>query len=246
MDVQFRQPLRCVLDPWHLLGEAFAQFAEQLRLDLGDAGLGIEHLRFPLLELRSDEPLRVREGLFALVSFGNAGEVRSGDFDVVTEHLVEPDLQAVDTGALPLFGLQSGDPVDGPVAHFPQFVQPAIVPGPDHPSGRQGNGRVGIDRGIDLLPNVGQGIEAGSDGSQSRRDRRRDRLPDRRKRLEGATEAQQLPRGDASQRYPGRQSLEIPHFAERRTQFAPAVAFIQELRYRVESRVDLLPIQERP
>src|SRR6266516_897330 len=71
--------------------------------------------------------LRAGLGLTPLVVAGHAIAVRVRHLDVVAEHLVEPDLERADPGALTLARLQARDVVLATVAGVLQLVELAIV-----------------------------------------------------------------------------------------------------------------------
>ncbi len=60
---------------------------------------GFENLAFEDLQFGSGETLGVDQGLLALVIGGREVRVRFGDFDVVTEDVVEADFERGDAGA---------------------------------------------------------------------------------------------------------------------------------------------------
>src|SRR5213075_746430 len=124
--VELRQQSRTGLHPTDRLRYMLAQRVEQLRFTFGDALLGAEHLRFVFLEVRRHVPLGAGESLPPLVIGRDALAVCVRDLDVVTEHLVEADLERSDTGAFPLARLQGGDVLLPAVAGLLQLVELAI------------------------------------------------------------------------------------------------------------------------
>src|SRR5213075_1603927 len=91
--VELREQRRGGLHAADRLAHAAAQRVYQLRLASRDTLLGAKDLRFVFLELRRDVALGTRQGLAAFVVGGHALAMRVGDFDVVPEHAVVPDLE---------------------------------------------------------------------------------------------------------------------------------------------------------
>ena len=130
------------------LAELRADLAEQARLDLADAVLGVEHQRLVFLHFRGDVALGVDQGLLAdVVGWGQAG-VGAGDLDVVAKDLVVADLERLDPGALALDALQVGDPIAGMARGLDDVVQLAGIAGADHAGVLQGGGRFVGDGGF--------------------------------------------------------------------------------------------------
>ena len=71
--------------------------------------LGIQHLALIILELRRGEAFGVDKCLLALVIRGRQAQISLGDFDVVSENVVESNLQRLDARALPFARFDLGD-----------------------------------------------------------------------------------------------------------------------------------------
>ena len=124
----------------HPGGHRVPQLAEQLVLQGGDAGLGGENLVLQVLELGGDEPLTADQGLLADVVLGHQVVVGLGHLDVVAEHLIIPDLQALDAGALLLPALQSNHHIRPVGEDVPQVVHLLVVAGADEVALSDGEG----------------------------------------------------------------------------------------------------------
>ena len=124
----------------HPGGHCVPQLAEQLILQGGDAGLGGENLVLQVFELGGDEPLAVDQGLLADVVLGYQVVVGLGHLDVVAEHLVIPDLQALDAGALLLPALQGNHHIRPIGEDVPQVVHLLVVAGADEVALPDGEG----------------------------------------------------------------------------------------------------------
>src|SRR5439155_22286374 len=92
---------------------ATAELAEERLLSGDHCALRVEHQRLLLFQLWCDIPLAVDERLLAYVPGGDRLPVGVADLEVITEYLVEPDLERPDPRALPFELLESGDPVAG-------------------------------------------------------------------------------------------------------------------------------------
>src|SRR6267143_744775 len=76
-----------------LCGDAGADVHEELALNFQDALVGGKDFAFILLEFRGSEALGVDESLLSLVIVGREMQIRFRNLNVVTEDLVEPNLQ---------------------------------------------------------------------------------------------------------------------------------------------------------
>ena len=83
------------------------------------------------------------------------------DLDVIAEHLVVADLQALDAGALDLLGLKLGDPRLTPPGTFTQLVEAGMVAVADQAAFLHGKGRVVTECGLDLGADLGAKLECG-------------------------------------------------------------------------------------
>ena len=96
---------------------------EQLLLERQDLLLGVEHLALVVLQLRRGEALGVGQRLLALVVGRRQVQVGARDLDVVAEDVVEPHLQRLDAGALPLARFDLRDVLPAVLAEVAQFVE---------------------------------------------------------------------------------------------------------------------------
>src|SRR5204862_502934 len=112
------------------VGNPAPQHVHQLGFACPDALLGAEYASLVFLELRRHEPLRARERLAPLVVGRHLIEVGPRDLDVVPEHLVEPDLERADAGALALARLQAGDVGLAAVPGVSPLVEAAVLAAP--------------------------------------------------------------------------------------------------------------------
>src|SRR5207245_2073917 len=94
--------------------------------------LRVEHQRLLLFQLWCDIPLAVDERLLAYVPGGDRLPVGVADLEVITEYLVEPDLERPDPRALPFELLESGDPVAGGPRAVHDAVELLIEACPKH------------------------------------------------------------------------------------------------------------------
>ncbi|OQB00694.1 MAG: hypothetical protein BWY25_01691 [Chloroflexi bacterium ADurb.Bin222] len=94
-------------------GHLRTELAEQPRLQLVDALLGIEHQAFVFFELRRDVALRVDQRLFADVIRRHGPGIGVRDLDVVAKDLIVAHLQGLDARARAFLALQGSDPLTG-------------------------------------------------------------------------------------------------------------------------------------
>ena len=103
--------------------DLLAELEEQFVFELLRALLGTEYFVFHLFERRSDVALSVRHGLFARVVVGNFGELRGGDFDEISEDVVELDFQGIDSRAFAFVFLETGDPIFSAACCGAEFIE---------------------------------------------------------------------------------------------------------------------------
>src|ERR1043166_4510707 len=157
--VEPRQRRRARLHPTERRADAPPQCVDHLGLPRADPLLGAEHLGLVFLELGRHVALGARERLAALVVARHALTMRVGDFDVITEDLVESDLERADAGALPLARLQAGDVLLAAVARVLQLVQLAVEPGADRVAVLETRGWAVDERAGELFAPVAGPIE---------------------------------------------------------------------------------------
>ncbi len=96
--VQFRDRTRRRPNPLRVIGGLLAGFVEDPLLDFENLLIGRQHLAFVLFQLSGGESLRVYQCLFTFVIGRREMPVRVRNFDVITEDVVEADLQRADAG----------------------------------------------------------------------------------------------------------------------------------------------------
>ena len=82
-----------MLNGAQMLEHGLAHLQVEFVLELLAALLCAEHFIFHLLQFIGDEPFGVGDCLFAHVMRGNLIEMRPGDLDEITKHIVEAHLQ---------------------------------------------------------------------------------------------------------------------------------------------------------
>ena len=227
------------LDPPDFGADVVSHRVEEPRLELRDLIVGPEDLRFPFLEFRREIALGVGERLPAGPLLGNAVELRARDLEIVPEHLVEPDLQRVDAGALALPHLHAGDEVDGAVAHPAQFVEFGGEAGPDHAPVLEGVGGLGVDGFLDAGRHVPQRIEAGPKLGETARLQRLESRRQPGQRVEREAEAEEFPRGRPAGGDAGGEPLQIADRAERASEALTLLRPLDEFLHGVEADRDL-------
>ena len=91
-DVEFGNNRGGLTNPFCLLGNAAANFLKERLLDFENLLLRGKDLLFVLFQLRRHEPFRPHECLLPIVVIRNQVQIGFGNFDVITEDLIEPDL----------------------------------------------------------------------------------------------------------------------------------------------------------
>ena len=109
-DVEGGEGVGGLLEAVEMRGDRFAQFEKFLEFEFPGTFVGPEDLVLNLFQARRDEALGIRHGLLALVVVGDQRELRLGDFDEVSEDVVELDLERIDAGAFSFRLLELGDP----------------------------------------------------------------------------------------------------------------------------------------
>ena len=132
-----------------------ADFLKKFQLELQRSLLRAENLVLVFLQLGRDEPLRVHQRLLANVVGRRIGQVGLGDFDVVAENLVVPDLQRFDAGAFLFARLEIGQPLAAFCRRRLQLVQLGMVTLADHPAVLHGNRRLIDNRPINQRHKIG-------------------------------------------------------------------------------------------
>ena len=128
--------------PGHLVAQAEKQLVLQALALLGSP----QELVLHLLEGRGDVPLAVDQGLAAHEMLGHLALVRLGDIEIVTENLVEPELELGDTAFRRLPLVQLAHPVLAVLVQLDEFVQLGIVSLAEQAAIRDHRGR-GIGQG---------------------------------------------------------------------------------------------------
>ena len=88
--------------------------------------IGRQDFFLVFLQFRRNIPLGVFDRLLANILGRNFLAVGIGDFDVVTEYLIEPDFQVWNAAALRLLGLIAGNPLLAAVGQFAQRIQVGV------------------------------------------------------------------------------------------------------------------------
>src|SRR6476620_6036997 len=105
-----------------------ANAREQLSLKLDNSLFGSKYLAFPLFQLRSCVPFRICKGLPALIIVRYSRDVPLRNLNIVTEYVVEPDLEVTDPGSLPLEFFKARYCLLCVLGDSPQLIQLGIKP----------------------------------------------------------------------------------------------------------------------
>ena len=140
-------------------GGEFAYFGEQLLFEREDFVLGVQNFALVVFQLRRGEALGVDQSLLALIVGGGQVLVGLGDFDVVTEDVVEADLQRLDAGAGAFASLDLRDDLAAIAAEIAQLVEIGVEARADGAAVRQVDGRlIGYAR-QDAVAHLGDFVE---------------------------------------------------------------------------------------
>ena len=97
--------------------------------------------------------------LLAFVILRDEVQIRLRDFEVVAEDGIELYLERADAGALALALLDLRENLLAVAAEFAQFVEIAVDAGGDHAAVGKAQRRLGDDRVLDALAQIGQFVE---------------------------------------------------------------------------------------
>ena len=134
---------------------------------------------FVFFQLRRGESLGVSQRLFALVIRRRQVLIGARDFDVVSEHVVEPHLERPDSGALPLAGLDLRDVPLAILLQVAQLVELRVKAGADGPTIGHVERRLIGDRIEQQLGHIRQLVQPVVEGAQARALPRPDHPPQR-------------------------------------------------------------------
>src|SRR5229473_149204 len=130
--------------------EIAQQFHEELKFEFLEPRFGAQNLAFEFFQRRRGETFGAKQGLLALVISRYAIEVRLGYFDVVTENLVEPDLERGNRGALAFGGLEPRDHAARVERERAQFINFGAEARADHIAVARVHRWLVAYRGVDL------------------------------------------------------------------------------------------------
>ena len=106
-----------------MLLQRLPDISKKIVLHLVDLRLCVQHQALCLLEFGSDETLAVGKRLFSDIVVRDHVVVRPRHLEIVSEHLVEPDLEVLYPCSFAFAGLQSRDPVLSILYRTFEFVQ---------------------------------------------------------------------------------------------------------------------------
>src|SRR5258708_26197961 len=112
-------------------GDRGAKLAQDLELPRGDSLLGGEHDRFLFLQLGCQVALGARQSLLSHVVTWKRYRIGVADLDVVTEDLVEADLQRADSRPASLRRFETADPLASASRGLGDAVELRVEPRPD-------------------------------------------------------------------------------------------------------------------
>jgi hypothetical protein len=112
--------------------DSFAKRVEEFLLKLNRLTFGTQDFLFVFLKLRGDKPFVVLQCLLADIIRRNLFRLDGGTLKVVSEDLVESDLQVRNAGPLDLFGLISSDPVLATASQIAPLVELNMIAFADH------------------------------------------------------------------------------------------------------------------
>ena len=218
---------------------------QYLELALSDLLPRGEHNRLFLLQLRREVALSARQRLLADVVVGDRNGVRVADLDVVTEHLVEPDLQRADPRPAPLRRFQRADPLACATRRLGNAVELAVESRPDRTSLSSHRRRV-FDQGAGKLCRQ---LRGGADLSRQLPDHQRSasakNVPESRDGFKGAPQGDELARIRVALRRPGGEALEVADGLQRTTQSLAEVCSAHQLCHCTQAQLDRLGVSHR-
>ncbi len=243
--VQPRHGLRRGLHAVHLPGGLLAHGAEQLVLELDGFVVRAEDAALQLLELRRDEPLAVRERLFAGVFGRGLVLVGVADFYVIAEHAVVADPELRDAGALALARLdfRNHAPAAAHVAlEQVQLLTEARLYQAAFPDGKR---RVVHNRALEQVPHVPERVDFPINPAQEGAFCVFEQIFQRRQAPRRIGKAPQLPRVGGAVDDAGHQALQVVDAGELLREAVAQDAVARELLDGVQPAVDARRVQQR-
>jgi hypothetical protein len=107
----------------HFLCQCGQDLLEQLSLQEHLFQIGSRHSVFQLLQFGRRKPFGIHQRLFANVLIGDTRRVGLGNFNVIPEHLIEPNLERFNPGPYPFMRFEPGDPSLSLPARFMEIIE---------------------------------------------------------------------------------------------------------------------------
>ena len=188
-----------------------AEVVQDLELASRDPLLGAEHDRFLFLQLGGDVALATGQCLLAGVLIRQAHRVGVADLDVVTEDLVESDLERADACPPTLRRLELCDPLPRAARGVGDRIEVGVVTGADRTALPSGRRRV-IDQGSrQCSRQLRRRVHLTRQLSRHQGGAAAERFLDGGDRLERPAERYQLPGGGVTLRGSRDKALEVAH-----------------------------------
>ncbi len=149
------------LQPLRAGRRRLAHFDEQLIFEFLGLLVRRKHPLLVFFEFRRDVTLGVLDCLLADVMLGNLVAVSMRHFEIVAEHLVEPDLEARNAGPRDFVGLIAGDPLLTPAGQLAERIEIGVKPAANETAVATGERAVIGQSLFELRPNLGAKIKIG-------------------------------------------------------------------------------------
>ena len=244
-DVQLRHGCGCRTDALGVFGGDAPHFAEKFLLERQDLLLGIEHFALVLLELGRGEPLGIDQCLLTLVIGRRQVLVGLGDLDVITEYVVETDLQRLNAGARPFARFDLRNVLPTVLAQVAQLIELAIVARSNGPAIYHVHRRRVRDCVQNAVAHFRHFVELPSQRRESLRLPPFDGLLERRNFFERSSERQQLARPGGPDRYLRQEPLDVQHRAQFAAHLRAHDRVPQQIADCIQPRFDLTAVQRR-
>ena len=235
-DVEFGQGSRRLADAPCLGRDPAADLDKEFAFKRLAALVGVENLRFELLQLRRREPLGVHERLLALVIGGNERKVRLRDLEVIAENVVEAHFERGDAGARALAGFDPGDQLLRRTAERAQLVERGVKALANQIAFAERRGRGRMDGGFEQAGEVRELVEAGSEFREPRGFEVPGLNAKGRQAPERFFKSRQVPGVCRFESHPAEQALKVLDFPQPAAQFFTLDGVLQELFDRVPAR----------